>query len=549
MCRLLFFTALLLLFSFFNNVTGQDIIVKINGDEIKTKIVQVSDTLVKYKNFDDPEFTTFLMPSSEIKMIKFENGKRKIFGIDLAQSYIGFIVANSRPTGDYSSSDGSRSNQAQGFAENGRYIGIDGCFYFKNKKWGLGFDLSSFSHTYNSSSMDASFKTNLNPNETVTTTFGRNYKGEWFAIGPQYSSKIGRLLTWDIRYSLGIMGMSKPSFQYNNNNKNSSSITYNSSGGFGTSLVRTFSTGLRLHLTKKIALKLFLQYAASNPIVKFKTDFQQTDSTGTIIFSEHDSPHKKLIHFNALNIGIGLTYQFGGLRIKPDKRKMYGKFSPSYFGIMFESSAPIASYGTSGKHNNPGLAKHGEGFNLDACRYFKEKKWGIGFEMAGFKNSFDEEEIDQILKINSVGSVNTTYGNYKGGWLTAGPQLSLKRKRWVYWDLRASLGIMGLSKPSFHYVSYDGSNNKVDYFLNSGLGISLVKSVTTGFRFFLTDKLALRMFGQFAASNTTVNFKAFLTETDSAGNVIISENTNHKKQVSYSALNTGIGLTYLFGKK
>jgi hypothetical protein len=547
MRRLLFFTAFLLLSCFFSKVASQDIILKKNGEKIKTKIVQVNDTLVKYKNFDDPEFVTFSMPSSEIKWIKYENGKRKIFGIDLAQSYISILGGFSNPVGDYSTNNSSNSDA--GLAKTGRFISIDGCFYLKNKKWGIGFDLTAFNNSFNSSDIDNTLRRSLLPTETLITNYGK-YSGGWLAVGPQYSSKINRWITWDIRYSLGIMRLTNPSMQYNYHERNFG-VTYNSNGGSGTSLVRTFGTGLRFHLSKRLALKLFVQISTSNPTVKFTTDFTQTDSNGVIIFSQHNSPHKKLIRYNALNAGIGLTYQFGGDRIKPDNRNMYGRLPKSYFGVMIASSGPIARYGNNNfNNNNSGFAKHGTGFNIEACRYFKEKKWGIGFELAGFRNSFDQNSADQFLRNNSgFGSVNTSYGNYNGGWLSAGPQFSPKISRWVVWDLRASLGIMGLSKPSLHYIYNDASGSKVDYFLNSGLGLSLVKTVTTGFRFFLTDRLALRMFAQLAVSKPTVQYKAFLTETDSAGNIIISENSNHKKQVVYSTINTGIGLTYQFGKK
>ncbi|HXA02639.1 MAG TPA: hypothetical protein VNW99_11665, partial [Cytophagaceae bacterium] len=470
MRRLLFFTAVLSLPCFFFEAAAQDIIVKKNGEEFKTKIVQVDDTLVKYKNFDDPEFVTFSMPSSEIKMIKYENGKRKIFGIDLAQSYISILGGIANPTGDYSSSDLSRSDQ--GLAKSGRYNSIDGCFYLKNKKWGLGFDLTSFSNGYNSSQIDRNFKQNLSQNETVVTKYGK-YSGAWLAIGPQYSSKLNQWITWDIRYAWGIMGFTKPSFQYTYHDKNSSSIAYNSRMGLGISLVRTFSTGLRFHLSKRLALKLFVQIASSNSTVKFNTDLKQTDSTGAIVFSDF-STHKKLIRYGGINIGIGLTYQFGSARIKPDNRKMYGRFPQSYFGIMIGPASPISSYASSSFGNsNAGLAKHGTSINIEACHYFKEKKWGIGFELAGFKNQFDYNRVDQYLRgnqgynNNNNETVYTSYGDYKGGWLAAGPQFSPKISRWAIWDLKASLGIMGLSKPSLHYTYYDASANRLEYDLSS----------------------------------------------------------------------------------
>jgi hypothetical protein len=549
MFRLLFFATVMSLPLFNCEVIAQDIIVKKNGEELKTKIIQVNDSIVKYKNFDDPEFVTFSMPSSEIKMIKFENGKRKIFGIDLALSYISILVGAAIPTGDYSQSDLSRS-EADG-AEKGLYTGIDGCIYLKNKKWGLGFDITAFKNGYNTSQIDPILKQNQY-NETVLTNYGK-YSGEWLALGPQYSSKLRRgIITWDIRYAFGIMGLSKPSVQYNSNDKGLSSVTYNSSGGFGVSLVRTFNTGFRINLSKRLALKLFVQIASSNSTIKFTTDLKQTDSAGAIVLSEHSS-YKKFIHFGSVNTGIGLTYQFGGSRIKPDKRHMYGRFPQSYIGVIFGPSIPISGYANNSfNDNNSGFAKEGNHINIEACRFFKEKRWGIGIELSGFKNKFDYYRIDQYFR-NGYGyapgvneTVNTSYGNYYGGWLAAGPQFSPRISRWIILDLKASLGIIGLQKPTMKYSYYDSSNGQVEYDLEPGLGFGLLKTFTTGFHFFLADRLSLRMFAQVAASKPVVHYKAtLLTQSSLIGYNIVS---SHTKQIDYASINTGFGLTYQFGK-
>lgn len=57
---------------------AQDVIIKKNGDEIKSKILEVSSTEVKYKKFDYIDGPTYIIPKSEVFFIKYANGTREI---------------------------------------------------------------------------------------------------------------------------------------------------------------------------------------------------------------------------------------------------------------------------------------------------------------------------------------------------------------------------------------------------------------------------------------------------------------------------------------
>ena len=65
-------------FSFF----AQDIIIQHSGDEIKTKILEVNETNIKYKKFENIEGPTYTMEKSSIFMIKYENGSKDVFKTD-----------------------------------------------------------------------------------------------------------------------------------------------------------------------------------------------------------------------------------------------------------------------------------------------------------------------------------------------------------------------------------------------------------------------------------------------------------------------------------
>lgn len=58
---------------------SQDIIVKSNGDEIKTKIIEVNQLDIKYKNFDYPSGPSFSISKSDVFMVRYENGTKDVF--------------------------------------------------------------------------------------------------------------------------------------------------------------------------------------------------------------------------------------------------------------------------------------------------------------------------------------------------------------------------------------------------------------------------------------------------------------------------------------
>ena len=58
---------------------SQDIITKTNGEEIKSKVLEVTQTDIKYKRFDQLDGPTFTISKTELFMIKYQNGSKDIF--------------------------------------------------------------------------------------------------------------------------------------------------------------------------------------------------------------------------------------------------------------------------------------------------------------------------------------------------------------------------------------------------------------------------------------------------------------------------------------
>lgn len=71
MKKLLFVSVCTLAFS---TVSAQDLILKKNADEIKAKITKVGDTEIEYRKWDNPDGPTYVIPTHEVFVIKYQNG-------------------------------------------------------------------------------------------------------------------------------------------------------------------------------------------------------------------------------------------------------------------------------------------------------------------------------------------------------------------------------------------------------------------------------------------------------------------------------------------
>ena len=60
-------------------IYAQDIIIKKNGEEIKTKVDEIGATDIKYKKFENATGPSYTIPKSEVFIIKYENGTKDIF--------------------------------------------------------------------------------------------------------------------------------------------------------------------------------------------------------------------------------------------------------------------------------------------------------------------------------------------------------------------------------------------------------------------------------------------------------------------------------------
>lgn len=65
-------------------VNAQDIILKKDGNEIKAKVLEITDQFIKYKDFDFQEGPMRNIKIVDVFMIKYKNGQKEIFSNNLA---------------------------------------------------------------------------------------------------------------------------------------------------------------------------------------------------------------------------------------------------------------------------------------------------------------------------------------------------------------------------------------------------------------------------------------------------------------------------------
>lgn len=70
----------------FTTVWAQDIIVKMNGDELKAKVTEITLTDIIYKNPDSLQKSPVAISKKEVFMVKYANGTKEIISPVIAES-------------------------------------------------------------------------------------------------------------------------------------------------------------------------------------------------------------------------------------------------------------------------------------------------------------------------------------------------------------------------------------------------------------------------------------------------------------------------------
>jgi hypothetical protein len=79
MRKVIFILALTLFTGTVSFVKAQDVIKKKDGSEIRAKIVENDNSIVKYKLYSNPSGPTYVVYKSELSMIEYESGRKELF--------------------------------------------------------------------------------------------------------------------------------------------------------------------------------------------------------------------------------------------------------------------------------------------------------------------------------------------------------------------------------------------------------------------------------------------------------------------------------------
>lgn len=240
-----------------NLIYAQDIIIKRNGDEIKSKILEITSETIKYKEFDFQDGPIRNINISDVFMVIYENGKREKFtGIE------GNTQRNKTPANKKNKIQANKKNK---ITKNKITI---------KKKAFIGLELGANIFTYKSSSADNStvkpgfqihfinfgylFSKNIGITFTwfdasylIFTDFPVSPHYEGILIGPLFSFPISENIEWDIKSMIGPSLMTILSGTYG-----------------GAPIEFNVGTGFRFNISRLIALTLSVDYTTA----KFNLD-------------------------------------------------------------------------------------------------------------------------------------------------------------------------------------------------------------------------------------------------------------------------------------
>ncbi len=97
------------------NLFSQDVITKINGDEILAKVLEINPSDIKYKRFDNLQGPTYSIFKSDVFSIKYENGVKEMFTVINSdkQVTVPTAPANANPTINYPNNSNYLSNMSE----------------------------------------------------------------------------------------------------------------------------------------------------------------------------------------------------------------------------------------------------------------------------------------------------------------------------------------------------------------------------------------------------------------------------------------------------
>jgi hypothetical protein len=335
-----FFPTLIIFFCLYLTSNAQDVIKTNKGEAFKTRLLKLTRKKATYKIYDDPEFNTHTLRYKELGSIQKEGQREVLFNHKLPRAFICYsmgIPDFARALGSFGST--SFTGKAEpGFATHNKGFNakFDIGFYIYRKlglSIGLGYTSYSFNYAGYADALNGGNFGNNNPNlfsvqsqepgqynynnghiptNDDTWTFFQAF------IGPIYSIKLAKRITWDFKARGGIVNTNKPNvvieYPYVQGGSNNGSTYSEFERASVTSFGYNLGTSMRFALSRRLAFYIAADYVHTAPSITYQTqDFTSSynNSTNSVDLTYTSSgTNRTLYKISSLNLSAGFALQF-----------------------------------------------------------------------------------------------------------------------------------------------------------------------------------------------------------------------------------------------
>jgi len=178
-----------------NLIFAQDIIIKQNGDEIKSKILEITSETIKYKEFEFQDGPTRNINISDVFMVIYENGKREKFTTTESP-----LAKEENPV----------SNKNNGNVKERGFIGLGlganipvGKSLNQSFPVRIGYQINLINFGYLFSENIGITATWFGASNSIDNGFSFSSRGG-LLVGPLFSLPVSEKIEWDIKPMIGI---------------------------------------------------------------------------------------------------------------------------------------------------------------------------------------------------------------------------------------------------------------------------------------------------------------------------------------------------------
>lgn len=294
----------LLMLPFF--VMAQDILIKRDGKEVKTRILRIDKKQITYKLIDDPEFQTVTVEKKDVRMIRMEAGKVYNFDNEYPLPYIGLGGGAFLPTGKFHSTR-SGEGYTPGYARIGANFKLSAGLYLK-KKIGIPIEVKMMHCEFDDEDY---LKSIQSPNGEMSSIEFDGGAYVFFSLqsGLMYSTFLGSKgkTVLDFKALGGFMYTtnreSRTTYIDNGNQTLSSTTKFNSKGFL------SYGAGVnfRYMLSKRIGTCLFADLIMATP----ELSYNRTTNDATGINNNLGGVGSSMVRsVSGVNTGLSLYYHF-----------------------------------------------------------------------------------------------------------------------------------------------------------------------------------------------------------------------------------------------